>query len=165
MEDAGMIIPQYSLTTLMESCTDFKNEISQLGPGGKALITTKYHAEFAGEGIEYSWGLSKAMYRKYPLVSKNGKQNIDALVSKCISRDVLTKEQVRRFCKRARSYMLTYKSVELSDKNNNGDEIVNNVTLTKIENMKKVLKSHCAALDFDKNFIISSSILKNLNSE
>ena len=32
-----------------------------------------------------------------------------------------------------------YKSLELSDKNNNGDEIVNNVTLTKIENMEKVL--------------------------
>ena len=30
VEDAGMIIPQYSLTTLMESCTDFKNEMSLL---------------------------------------------------------------------------------------------------------------------------------------
>jgi hypothetical protein len=65
----GMIIPQYSLTTLMESYNDFKNEMSQLefvchSLGGKALITTKYHAEFAGEGIEYSWGLSKVMYRK-----------------------------------------------------------------------------------------------------
>ena len=109
--------------------------------------------EFAGEGIEYSWGLSKAMYRKYPLVSKKGKRNFDALVLKCISRDVLTKDQVRRFCKRARSYMLTYKSLELSDKNNNGDEIVNNVTLTKIENMKKVLKSHRygASLGASKN--------------
>ena len=117
------------------------------------MITTKYHAEYAGEGIEYSWGLSKAMYRKYPLVSKKGKRNFDALALKCISRDVLTKDQVRRFCKRARSYMLTYKSLELSDKNNNGDEIVNNVTLTKIENMKKVLKSHQygASLGASKN--------------
>ena len=49
--------------------------------------------------------------------------------------------------------MLTYKSVELSDKNNNGDEIVNNVTLTKIEYMKKVLKSHRhgASLGASKN--------------
>jgi hypothetical protein len=46
----------------------------------------------------------------------------------------------------ARSYMITYKPLELSDKNYNGDEIVNNVTLTKIESMKKVLKSHRAAL-------------------
>jgi hypothetical protein len=63
----------------MENCTDFKNEMSQLefvchSLGCKALITTKYHAVFAGEGIEYSWGLSisKTMYRKYPLVSKKG---------------------------------------------------------------------------------------------
>ena len=61
--------------------------------------------------------------------------------------------------------MLTYKSVELSDNNNNGDEIVNNVTLTKIENMKKVLKSHCAALDFDKNFITNSITADDFNFE
>ncbi len=54
--------------------------------------------------------------------------------------------------------MLTYKykSLELSDKNNNGDEKANNITLTKIEKLKKVLKSHHAALDFEKNFIIDS---------
>ena len=89
----------------------------------------------------------------------------NALVSKCISRDVLTKDQVRRFCKRARSYMLTYKSLELSDTNNNEDGIVNNVTLTKIENMKKVLKSHRAALDFDKSFIMSSITANDFNLE
>ena len=61
--------------------------------------------------------------------------------------------------------MLTYKSLELSDKNNNGDGIVNNVTLTKIENMKKVLKSHRAALDFDKSFIISSITADDFNFE
>jgi hypothetical protein len=121
--------------------------------------------EFAGEGIEYSWGFSKALYIRYPLESKKGKRNFDALVSKCISKDVLKKYQVRRFCKRARSYMLTYKSLELSDKNNNGDGIVNNVTLTKIENMKKVLKSHRAALDFDESFIISSITADDFNFE
>ena len=52
--------------------------------------------------------------------------------------------------------MITYKPLELSDKNYNGDEIVNNVTLTKIENMKKVSKSHRAVLEFDKKFIINS---------
>jgi hypothetical protein len=104
VDDAGMIIPEYSLTTLMSNCTDFKNEVSKLefvchSLGCKALITTKYHAEFAGEGIEYSWGVSKAMYRKYPLVSKKGKQNFDALVSKCISRDVLKKIRCGDFAK------------------------------------------------------------------
>ncbi len=88
VDDVGMIIPEYSLTTLMENWTDFINEMSQLefvchSLGCKGLITTKYHAEFAGEGIKYSWGLFKAMYRNYPLVSKKGKWNVDALVLIC----------------------------------------------------------------------------------
>ena len=65
----------------------------------------------------------------------------------------------------ARSYMITYKPLELSDKNNNGDEIVNNVTFTKIESMKKVLKSHHAALDFGKNLIINSITADDFNIE
>ena len=46
-----------------------------------------------------------------------------------------------------------------------GDEIVNNVTLTKIENMKKVLKSHRAELDFDKKIIMSSITADDFNFE
>jgi hypothetical protein len=81
VDNAGMLIPEYPLTTLMEECMDFQHEMLQLefichGLGYTALITTKYHAEFSGEGIEYSWGLSKAMYRKYPLVLKKGKQDL-----------------------------------------------------------------------------------------
>ncbi len=109
----------------MDECIDFKHEMSQLelvchSLGCKVFITTKYHAEYARKGIEYLWGLSKSMYRRYPRVSKKNKQNFDALVSKCISRDILTIEQVRRFCKRARSYMLTYKLLELADKKTTG---------------------------------------------
>lgn len=37
--------------------------------------------------------------------------------------------------------------------------------MCKIENMKKVLKSHRAALDFDKNFIISSITANDFNFE
>jgi hypothetical protein len=33
----------------------------------KTLITTKNHAEYAGEGIEYSCGEAKAVYQRYPL--------------------------------------------------------------------------------------------------
>jgi hypothetical protein len=61
--------------------------------------------------------------------------------------------------------MLTYKSLELSDNNINGDDKANNITLTKIENMKKVLKSHCAALDFDKKIIINSITANDFNFE
>jgi len=55
------IIPKYSLLSLMSSCTDFKEEVSQLEHianklGVTVLTTTKFHAEIAGEGIEYAWG-------------------------------------------------------------------------------------------------------------
>jgi hypothetical protein len=98
------------------------------------------------------------MYRKFPLSSKKGKQNFDALVSKCISRTVLTKDVVRKFSQRARSYMLRYKSLKLEDTNKNietKNETTNLITLVKIESMKKVL-NHRAALDFDKDFVMGS---------
>ena len=49
-DDAGVLIPEFSLAHMMESCTDFQNEMSQLEfichkLGCKVLITTKYHAE------------------------------------------------------------------------------------------------------------------------
>ena len=63
-DEDGSVIPEFSLLHLLENCTDFKNETSQLeylceALGVRAVITTKYHAEYAGEGVEYSWGLSK----------------------------------------------------------------------------------------------------------
>ena len=83
----------------MESCADFANEISQLEHVGQCLgvrvvITTKYHAEYAGEEIEYSWGLSKSVYRRHPLAAKKGKENFNDLVNKCISRELITTSMV-----------------------------------------------------------------------
>ncbi len=100
--DSGFIIKDYSLSVLMGTCTDFANEKSQLefvcqNLGIKALITTKYHAEYAGEGIEYSWGASKVVYCRYPLASKKGKDNFDKLIVKCISRDLLTTDRIQKF--------------------------------------------------------------------
>jgi hypothetical protein len=128
----------------MGSCSDFADEKSQLeyvcqSLGVKALITTKYHTKYAGEGIEYSWGASKAVYRKYPLACKKGKANFDSLVAKCISRDLLTTERIRKFSQRARSYMLTYSSLQFIHKGKGKDQVMTNNTFThtKIENMKK----------------------------
>ena len=65
-DDAGFIVKEFSLARMLETCTDFANEKTQLefvcqSLGTEALITTKYHAEYAGEGIEYSWGAAKAV--------------------------------------------------------------------------------------------------------
>jgi len=60
---------------MLGKCTDFQNELSALQVLGNDLgvavdFTPKYHAELAGEGIEYSWGLAKGEYRRTPLSQK-----------------------------------------------------------------------------------------------
>ena len=54
----------WSLKYLMASCLDFAEEMTALQHVGKELgvsviISPKFHAEMAGEGIKYSWGISK----------------------------------------------------------------------------------------------------------
>ena len=165
----GVIIPEYSLIHLMETCTDFANEVSQLEHvceriGAKALITTKFHAEMAGEGIEYAWGFSKALYRRYPLSIKKGKENFDKLVTKCLSRDTITRDIVRKFSARARRYMVTYQSLDMMKKD--GTDPLgegHQISHQRIENMMKMIKSHRAALDFDKEFIMKSVKASNFD--
>ena len=113
----GTIVPELSLQHLLENCTDFANEISQLEHVGKSLgvrvlITTKYHAKYAGEGIEYSWGYSKSGFQRHPLSAKKGKDNFILFVNKCLSQDFITKELVRKVSKRARKYMLAYQALD-----------------------------------------------------
>ena len=65
------------------------------------IFTTKYHAEFSGEGIEYSWGVAKSVYRALKIEDKKGLSNFKDNVEKCLSsEDVLTKEVVRRVSKK-----------------------------------------------------------------
>jgi hypothetical protein len=161
LDDTGTIIPELSLGHMIENCYDFQNEVSQLEHvchqiGAQALITTKYHAEFAGEGIEYSWGFCKSLYRRSPLKSKKGKENFDRLVLRCISRDIMKKELIRKFSKRARQYMLCYRSLEMSNEENPVNSNQDAISKHKIERMKSVLKSHRAAIDFDTNFVMTA---------
>jgi hypothetical protein len=91
------------------------------------------------------------LYRRYPLACKKGKANFDSLVAKCISRDLLMTDRIRKFSQQARSYMLTYSSLQFIHEDKGQEQVMTNNTFThtKIENMKKILKSHHAALDFD----------------
>ena len=49
-------IPEFSLLTMLKTQPEFANKVSQLEYvakylGARVIITTKYHAEYAGEGI------------------------------------------------------------------------------------------------------------------
>jgi len=156
----GKVVEAISVRPMMAKCTDFAEEMSQLESIGKKLgcsviITTKYHAEYAGEGIEYSWGLAKCFYRRQPLSKKKKKVNFFALVDQCLSRELLTKEMVRKFSKRARDYMLAYRAFETDEMQGgmkDGDKKLE-ITHDMIEKMKKVVSSHRAALDHDRGFL------------
>ena len=129
---------------MLDSFVDFANEKTQLeyickSLGAEALITMKYYAKYAGEGIKYSWGAAKGMYHHNPLASKKGKEKFVDLVLKCTSQEVLTAEMIRKFSRHARSYMLSYKALE-------------------------IIKCHWAALNFDQGFVTSTlKLAKNLD--
>jgi hypothetical protein len=101
---------------------------------------------------------------------KKGKEHFVDLVLKCTAGEVLTTEMIRKFSRRARSYMLTYKALDIFVEEGRekwmGDEVDTSLDITykQIENMQKIIKSHRAALDFDRGFIASTlKLTKNLD--
>ena len=109
--------PNFDLSTsllhLMAECSDFKAEKSILQYIGdeysvKVIFSPKYHCELAGEGIEYAWGFAKCLYRRIPLIKKKSLANFLKCVNYSLSRELMTKERIRRFSRRARRYISTY---------------------------------------------------------
>ena len=77
---------RYSLVHLMSECPDFKEEksaidklatvlLGQHNRNIEILISTKYHCEMAGEGIEYGWGYAKKVFWSIPLHQKRTKDD------------------------------------------------------------------------------------------
>ena len=99
-DDEGNVDVEYSMLYLIESCLDFALEISQLQYMGLELgvevhITPKFHAELAGEGVKYSWGLAKGHYRCQPLCLKRTRNNFKELVQASIATIIITTVQTR----------------------------------------------------------------------
>ncbi len=123
----------------MATCLDFAEEMTALHHVGSQLgvsviITPKFHAELAGEGVEYSWGIAKGMYRRKPLISKKSKEAFKKLVNDVTNREVLTTKTVRKLSRRARSYICAYYS--LYESANRGDDTTK-VSLPLIERIVK----------------------------
>jgi hypothetical protein len=70
--------------------------------------TPKCHCELAGKGIKYTWGCSKNHYRSLRLHDKRGKEKFWAAVAKCLDREILTRERIWKFSRRARQYTCAY---------------------------------------------------------
>jgi hypothetical protein len=165
-DDSGAVDEELSLHCLMESCLDFANEMTELQSMGekmgvRVISTTKFHAEMAGEGVEYAWGVSKSWYRSKPLSLKKKKASFLQLVRDCL--DPITKQQVRSYSKRARSYICAYYAFEHPKQNinNSNNETTKHdemavlscaIEYEKIEQMVQNFRSHRCAFDFDRKF-------------
>ena len=107
----GKVDLQYSLRQILANCRDFKDKETALQHLGRqlgvtVLLTPKFHAELAGEGVEYSWAHGKAFYRRLPVSKKRGRDNFKQLVKDCTCpTNVLTKQRIEKFASRARAYM------------------------------------------------------------
>jgi hypothetical protein len=94
--------------SVLADCIDFLSEKTCLMFLGERLgvdvdRSTKSHPELAGEGIEYSWGRAKSVYRRAKLSQKKGMENFRSLVSNCLSieegngKGGLTAKMARKF--------------------------------------------------------------------
>jgi hypothetical protein len=158
-DSMGSIQKETSLLELVANCSDFENEETMLQTKGQEMgmlvdRTPKCHCELAGEGIEYSWGCAKNLYRRQPLKTKRGKTNFRATVRQCFSREILTIERVRLFSQRARAYMLAYQMLREEEQGLSLTDVdVKNTSCpVNVEKILKKFKTHRCAMDFDNAF-------------
>jgi hypothetical protein len=113
-DDKGIVVDE-SLEVMLASCLDFADEITELQAKGEEMVlrvipSTKFHAETAGEGIEYLWGVGKGWYSLKPLELKRKKASfVLQLVHNVLDPELaMTKKRVWSFSKRARAYICAY---------------------------------------------------------
>ena len=170
----GDINLQFSLRHLMSECSDFKDEetaLQYLGSqlGVRVQLTPKFHAELAGEGVEYSWAHAKSHYRRVPVSRKRGRKNFKQLVRECTCPvEVLSKVRIEKFAARARAYICTYHHLDQQQQIDTDDVVAapadtsapkkQELLYNEVQRLMKAFKGHRCALDFDCGLVNSQSI-------
>ena len=143
-----------SVLRLLQQCSDFKNEQTQMSYilgllDCKLKLTPKCHPEIAGRGIEYAWGYAKLRFRSdfNDTVASHLKDN----VIKSLDRSVIIINRSRKFARKAREYKLTYSMMVYLKE---GGDIA--AAKDDIEHITKLFKVHRSAMDADYAFIIKA---------
>ncbi|KAG7357902.1 hypothetical protein IV203_014515 [Nitzschia inconspicua] len=172
----GTLNDEKSLRSIVGQCTDFQNELTHLQVMANELkvqvmFTPKFHAEMAGEGIEYSWGFAKGSYRRKPLQKKRKRSDFEDLVDECTNVETeLTKARIRRFSARARAYLCTYHYLATAEptaaeptaaaiQDNDQEKKQKVPMMDEIERLMKKFKTHRCAFDFDRGFVMDHGSL------
>ena len=74
----------------------------------KLLLSSKYHAEVAGQGIEYCFSRAKWWYKKWNVAGTA--ESLRDLSQSVFDRNVVTKDNVRKFAQKARNYQQIYRA-------------------------------------------------------
>ena len=138
-------VDKLSMREVLFNCSDFKNVKSMIeraveGKGHTVLLSSKYHAECAGQGIEYDFGRVKWWYRKH---NRNSTASLRELSASAFDKSVVTLDLARKYARKCRDYMRVYRA---GSKGLGTDDVVT------------VMKSHRSALDSHTAFILSNSI-------
>ena len=105
----------------------------------------------AGEGVEYSWDISKGVYRQKPLHSKKSKESFRKLVNDVTSSELLRTETVRKLSRQPQAHSCPY--YLLYESKNKRDDTTK-LTLPLIKRLLvKAFKARRAAIDFDASFV------------
>ena len=141
--------PEKNIPMVLGDLPDFKNERSALQHtvekrGRILLMSSKFHPEVAGVGIEYSWGMPKLKFRREldDEIPKHLHQNI---VSSMCRETILTLRRVRRFARRTRDFCRAYLKLEMAGVAPDSKDC--------IEKMRKTCNAHRNIIDMEPSFI------------
>ena len=89
----GQIIEGTNLYGMLGSCTDFTKKYTLIknnckSMGAKCDRSPKYHREVAGEGIEYSWGNAKMVFRIIRMKNRKSVSDLRPKMKRVLSKEV-----------------------------------------------------------------------------
>jgi hypothetical protein len=126
--------------------------------GVSILSTPKYHAEIAGEGVEYCWALSKNWFKRLPISDRSNRCSFINCVNKALSRNIVKVQSARDCARRAHSYMLSYayylSTRSQSDLDDSQKLKSDDIEAFRAKFTRKYAYSHRYADDFDRKFVL-----------
>ena len=144
-KDGGKVI-HLPLLRLMEQCLNFFNEVTEMEimaekMGVCIMVNMKYHTKLVDEGVGYTWGAAKCRFWAIQILlkMKEGRAVFSKNVRSVLSTNrELSIDNIRRFSKRTRSYMLLYFTMGNQEMYQPTKLINNTVALEECDNFIKI---------------------------
>ena len=138
-------IDKYSMKAVLGACSDFRYVKSMIeralnARGHEVLLSSKFHAEVAGVGVEYDFGRAKWWFRKN---NRHSTASLRELSAAAFGKDVVSLFHTRKFARKARDYMRAYRA---------------GASGLETDSTVSVLKTHRCALDTHHAFVIADDV-------